>query len=438
MKKILIVGNGAREHVIADTLSRSPQTPEIFVVMKSKNPGLSKIASEFLVCSYKDFNKIGDFVKSIVPDFAFIGPEDPLCSGIVNFLKGLGVPSIGPIKELAKLETSKSFTRNLFEKYNIPGNAKYKVFASTNGVEEFLNELGNEYVIKPDGLTGGKGVKLSGEHLVSVNEAVKYCEEVLESHESVVIEEKLAGEEFSLQCFVDGKHIKAAPPVQDHKRLLDGDKGPNTGGMGSYSCNGHLLPFLKAQEVEAAKDIVQKTCDAIREDTGKEYKGIMYGGFILTKDGVKILEYNARLGDPEAMNILPVLKTDLVEVCEAVINGTLNELDLVFENKATVCKYIVPEGYPVNPKSGEKIEISSVPDKTLVFFAAVEEKDNEIFMTSSRALGLVGISENISDAEKSAENAIKGISGPVFHRKDIGTEPLLQKRVGHMNEIRSS
>ena len=437
MKKILVIGNGAREHAIALALKRSPQEPEIFVYMKSKNPGMARIAKDSALGKLDDFSALGSFVEKVEPDFAFIGPEGPLSSGVVDFLEGISVKSVGPVKELAKLETSKAWTRNLLKKYDIPGNIKFGVFKGMDGVREFLAELG-EFVVKPDGLTGGKGVKVSGDHLHGVDDAAKYCEEVLGEHECVVIEEKLVGEEFSLQCFVDGRHVKATPPVQDHKRLLVGDRGPNTGGMGSYSCSDHLLPFLTKEEVEQATRIVQQTCDAIKQETGQEYKGIMYGGFILTRNGLKLLEYNARLGDPEAMNILPILKTDFVQVCEAVVNGNLDEISMEFEDKATVCKYVVPDGYPTNPASGEKIEIDESDPQASVYYASVDQREDGLYMTGSRAIAFVGIGPEISDAEKTAEEAIISVKGPVTHRPDIGTPELLQKRVDHMNEIRSA
>ncbi|UCD03457.1 MAG: phosphoribosylamine--glycine ligase [Candidatus Aenigmatarchaeota archaeon] len=437
MKRILLVGNGAREHAIADALARSPQKPELYCFMKAKNPGMAKMSAKFKLAKLDDFDALGEFVKEVRPDFAIIGPEDPLNAGVVDFLQTLGVRSVGPVKDLARLETSKTFTRELLEKYRIPANIKFRKFISTEGIKDFIEaELGDGFVVKPDGLTGGKGVMVSGEHLKDSDEAVEYCRKVLETHPSVIVEEKIEGEEFSLQCISDGRTIKATPPVQDHKRLLPGDQGPNTGGMGSYSYTNHLLQFLTKEDVLEAEKIVQMTCDAIRKETGKEYKGIMYGGFMLTKDGPKLLEYNARFGDPEVMNVLPILKTDFVSVCEAVINGTLSEIELHFENKATVCKYVVPEGYPSNPVAGQKIELDEANRRALIFHASIDQKDDGLYMTTSRAIGFVGVADDIAEAEKIAESAIKAVKGPVFHREDIGTPELLDRRVKHMEAVR--
>jgi len=359
-------------------------------------------------------------------DFAIIGPEDPLNNGIVDFLKKEGIPSVGPTKSLARLETSKNFTRNLLEKYNIPGNPRFKVFSSIAGIEEFISGL-NGVVIKPDGLTGGKGVVVQGDHFQTKDEAIEHCREILEKYPSLIIEEKFEGEEFSLQCLCDGMTVVATPPVQDHKRRFVGDRGPNTGGMGSYSFEDHSLPFLKDKDVAEGLAITQKVAEAIHQETGEYYKGVMYGGFIVTRDGVRLLEYNARFGDPEAMNILPLLKTDFVDICRAIINGTLKDLDVEFEKKATVCKYIVPKGYglpkdhPDAKSTSSKIEISDIKDVRL-YYSSVDKREDGLYMTASRAIGVVGIADNIDRAEQMAEDAISSIKGPVDHRPDIGTK----------------
>jgi phosphoribosylamine--glycine ligase len=256
----------------------------------------------------------------------------------------------------------------------------------------------------------------------------------LETHTSVIVEEKLDGEEFSLQCLTDGKAVIATPPVQDHKRAYEDDKGPNTGGMGSYSCENFLLPFLKKKHVEKALEITKKVADAINQETGQYYKGIMYGGFILTKDGVKLLEYNARLGDPEAMNVLPLLKTDFASLCQAIIAQELERVKVKFEKKATVCKYVVPEGYPDNPVKDEKIKVSK-PRKAKMYYSSVEQKDDGLYMTGSRAIAFLGVGSNLEEAEKIAEEAVSNVKGKFFHRKDIGTKELIEKRIGHIKSF---
>lgn len=434
--KILLIGNGAREHCIAETLKKNKDTI-LFSYLKSKNPGIIVLSNEFALGSYSGLNKIRIFAQKVKPDFAFIGPEEPLNNGVVDLLKELNIASIGPAKNLAKLETSKSFTRNLLKKYKIEGNPKFEIFSKNNisDAKKFIDGL-KQCVVKPDGLTGGKGVKVQGDHFETKNDALKYCEEVLQSHPSVVVEEKLEGEEFSLQCLTDGKTVVAMPPVQDHKRAFANDKGPNTGGMGSYSCESHLLPFLKSDDVKNGLEITQKVARAIYKETGEYYKGIMYAGLIVTKNGVKLLEYNARFGDPEAMNVLPLLENDFVDVCNAIINQQLHKLKIKFKNKATVCKYLVPKGYPDNPAANSKIEISKIPGNAKIYYASVEQREKGLYTTSSRAVACLGIAENLEKAEKIAEEAAKSFKGNLFHREDIGTRKLIEKRINHMKLLK--
>lgn len=436
MKKILLVGNGGREHVIAETLRKSSQEISIIVYGKAKNPGLAAISDRYEIGPLDKFDALIELAAEESPDFAFIGPDDPIADGAADALLKLGIHSVAPLQTVSRLESSKSFTRDLLNKYNIPGNPDFKVFLSFEEIEEYIKEQLNEnFVVKADGLMGGKGVKVSQEHLKSVEEGLSYAKDCIEKFGRVVIEEKLIGEEFSLMCFCDGKTIVPMPVVQDHKRAYNGDTGPNTGGMGSYSDSTHILPFLKPEDVAKAIEISQKTTRAIFEETGIEFKGIMYGGFIVTKNGVKLIEFNARFGDPEAMNVLPILKSDFVTICEHIINGTLHTFDVKFDSKATVCKYIVPKGYPENPVKGAKIEIGKIPEDVKMYYASVNQKDDGIYMSSSRAIAFVGIAESIKEAEKMASSALKSVRGPIFYRDDIGTEDLVQKRVDHMNQL---
>jgi phosphoribosylamine---glycine ligase len=436
---VLLLGHGAREHVIAETLKRSRHDVKLFAYMRSNNPGISECADGYILGEYDDVDQIKTYSTLNKIDFAFIGPENPLELGIVDALLEVGVKSVGPKQKLAFLETSKSFTRELLTKYNIPGNAKFKVFATQNGVNDFIHELDEQYVVKADGLMGGKGVKVSGEHLNTVNDGIKYCKDCIVQNGKVIVEEKFVGQEFSLMCFCDGKTVKAMPVVQDHKRAFVNDEGPNTGGMGSYSGADHLLPFLTQKDVDDALAINQQVCDALKEEVGEEYKGIMYGGFIAVKDGVRLIEYNARFGDPEVMNVLPLLQTDFIDICVAIIEGTLDDLEIKFDNKATVCKYVVPDGYPDNPVDSEKIAVDEVKLKKLgtkYYYASVDKRDDGLYMTISRAIALVGVADDIYSAEEIAEESVKCVTGLVQHRPDIGTEKLVSKRIKHMKELR--
>ncbi|MBI5412749.1 phosphoribosylamine--glycine ligase [Candidatus Peregrinibacteria bacterium] len=440
--KVLLIGNGAREHCIAEALTKSGRV-ELFAYGKAKNPGIFQLAREYQLGAVNDFKAILEFAKKVKPDFALIGPDDPIADGVADLLLELDVRSVAPLKTVARLESSKSFTRDLVEKYKIQGNPLYKIFYDThgachelNGVREFLRELKENFVVKADGLMGGKGVRVSGDHLANEEEGEAYANECIRKFGRVVIEEKFIGQEFSLMSFVDGKHVVDMPPVQDHKRAFAGDKGPNTGGMGSYSDANHSLPFLKQSDLDEAHEITERVAEALFKETGAMFRGIMYGGFIAVKKGVRLIEYNARFGDPEVMNVLPILKTDFVDVCEAILAGTLNKLKVEFEKKATVCKYVVPEGYPDNPRSGDKIEISGRRSSAKMYYSSVDQRADGLYLSSSRAVAFVGIENTLHEAEKVAEAACASVKGPIFHREDVGTSELIKKRVEMMRELR--
>ena len=439
--KIGVVGKSGRNHAIVQALLCSTNVPDVYVISDVYNTRLAP--PDRLFCGKSDDPAfVADCMRQIKPDFTVIGPEEPLAAGIVNMLAKMGIPSVGPTEQLAQLETSKAFTRRLIEKHGIRGNPEHKVFYSTDGIESYLRSLA-DFVIKPDGLTGGKGVKVSGEHLHSVREALDYCVELFRARQpAVVIEEKLEGEEFSLQSFFDGRHIVHTIPVQDHKRARVGDTGGNTGGMGSYSCADHSLPFLKPEEIEEAGEISRRIGEALLSDIQQEYKGILYAGMMVTKKGLRVIEYNARFGDPEVMNVLPIMKTPFVDVCQSIVAGTLDRLEVGFLDRATVCKYVVPRGYPENPVAKVEINVDELDamaaseERLHVYYGAVEERAGRLFLTGSRAIALVGIGNSLNEAEQIAEKASRLIKGPVEHREDIGSQKLIQKRINHMHELR--
>ncbi|MBI5414290.1 phosphoribosylamine--glycine ligase [Candidatus Peregrinibacteria bacterium] len=437
---ILLLGNGGREHAIAKTLKRSPQNPKIFTFANAKNPGICKISEEYEICSQKNFGEedgfthLKKFAEENKIDFTILGPDDPIGAGAADSLLKVGVKSVGPLKSLARLESSKSFTRNLLEKYGIPGNPEFKVFISMEGMNKFCEHLEGNFVIKDDGLCGGKGVHVSGDHFSTLQEGLRIAEKILKEHGKLVIEEKFIGQEFSLMYFTDGNVVKPMPVVQDHKRAFEGDTGPNTGGMGTYSYPENL-PFLTAQHLEEAREITEQTMRALEKECGSKYMGIMYGGFIATKKGTRLIEYNSRFGDPEGLNVLPLLESDLVEICLGIINGNLSEKEVRFAKKATVCKYVCPEGYPSNPVKSAEITIGDVPKNVEVFFSSIDEIDGKFTLKGSRAIGFVGIADDIFEAEKLAEKACNAVSGPVFHRRDIGTKELIEKRIEMMMNL---
>jgi phosphoribosylamine--glycine ligase len=434
--KILVIGSGAREHAIVRALYRSPKEKEIYCLASNMNPGIAELCDKILIGNFNDPSFVVSHTKEVGATLAIIGPENPLANGVADALWDAGIKVVGPKKDLAQLETSKSFARDLLKEYNIPGGPKYQTFNSMKGVADFLKRLGNNYVVKYNGLAGGKGVKVSGDHLHSRSEALAYCQELVNNNGKFVIEEKFIGEEFSLMSFCDGNVLKHMPIVQDHKRAYDEDVGPNTGGMGAYSDANHSLPFLTDYDISQAQEINNKTVQAVKDKFGEGYKGILYGGFMSTANGVKLIEYNARLGDPEAINVLSLLESDFIEICTSITDGTLDKVDVRFSTKATVCKYAVPEGYPDNPIKGEPIDVSKIKNHYRLFYASVDFKETILVEAGSRTIAVVGIADTISEAETIAEKEVLSISGPLFHRTDIGTNAAIQKRIEHMKKLK--
>lgn len=435
MKRILLVGSGAREHIIAEKIKESSEETHLVVIGSSMNPGIKKLAQRFEVGSVTDGDLALKLAKEEQIDFAVMGPEAPIAAGVVDALKNAGIPSFGPMQTVGRLESSKSFTRDLLAKYGIKGNPLFKVFYEEVGLKEYIEEL-KDYVVKADGLKGGKGVMVSGDHLKTIDEGYAYALECLREAGKVLIEEKFVGQEFSYMSFCDGVTNVFMPVVQDHKRAYVGDTGPNTGGMGSYSCSDHSMPFLTEQDLAEAREITNAVAKALHEETGVYFKGIMYGGFIATKNGVRLIEYNARFGDPEAMNVLSLLQSDFVALSEKLIAGELTEADAVFAREATVCKYVVPNGYPDNPVKDVKIELSEMPEGVKAYFASVDEREDGLYLCGSRAVGVIAKGASLEEAEELAERACAKISGPVFHREDIGTAALIEARVQMMKSVR--
>ncbi|KTD60852.1 phosphoribosylamine-glycine ligase [Legionella shakespearei DSM 23087] len=436
---ILIIGSGAREHAIAKTLSLSALQPNLFCCGTSHNPGIEVLCLNYWAGDITDVAALSEQAGKWGIDMAIIGPEAPLEQGLADALWAHDIPVIGPKKALAQIETSKGFARNLMQQYQIAGLPKYKTFTNSQGIAEFLRELGDGcYVVKANGLMAGKGVKVAGDHLHSFDEAMDYCDEIFAQGQTLVIEEKLIGQEFSFMCFSDGNTLIPMPLIQDNKRAYEDDKGPNTGGMGSYSSADHSLPFLSQSDVTDALAINQAVVKALQTETGEKYIGILYGGFIATAKGVYVIEFNARFGDPEALNVLSILESDFAELCSSLIHGAAAETEIKFSRKATVCKYAVPEGYPEHPLRNELIDINSVEDKTFLYLAAVNAVDGLLYATGSRTAAYVGVADSLETAEQLAEQEISRINGPLFHRKDIGTAVLINKRIAAMRRLRGS
>ena len=433
MKNVLVVGSGAREVAIARCVSQSSIKNSLFCVSKDINPQIVDLCKDYFVTDLTNISDIVSYSKKTKVDLAIIGPENPLANGIVNELENVGVRCVGPKKEVALIETSKSFARKIIDLCCPEKNPQRKEFSSIEGVEGFIEQLGGEYVVKFDGLMGGKGVRVSGEHLKNIDEGTAYAKEIVNIGGKFLIEEKLVGEEFSLMSFVDGKVCKHMPVVQDHKRAYEGDTGPNTGGMGTYSFANHSLPFLSEKDINEAQKTNELVAKQLFEETGTPYVGILYGGFMLTRGGVKVIEYNARFGDPEAMNILSILESDFLSICISMVDGNLKNQDVSFEKLATVCKYVVPVGYPEKPT--KNFEVFCDQNDRSVFLASVMLKDQKLIACGSRTVAVVGKNKDVFQAELFAETGIANISGNLFHRKDIGTKKLIDSRIKRMKKL---
>ncbi len=433
--RVLLIGGGAREHAIAAAVCHSPGS-ELWAVAHNENPGIAELAVEFERHDEKDSEWIARWARERGIGLAVIGLEDPLEAGLPDALQACGIPTVGPTRRAAELETSKLFTRDLMRRHNIPGRVDYQCFTDVASVRQFLSTAKDDFAIKPLGLTAGKGVKVMGVHLGSRLEAADYASYVIESQlggaHAVLVEERLVGEEFTLQTFVDGETVLPMPLVKDYKRAFEGDEGPNTGSMGSYSQADGLLPFLGEGERDHALHILRHIVLALRLE-GIVYRGILYGQFMMTSAGPKLVEINARFGDPEAVNVLPLLQNDFVEICRAITSGRLRDMQLCFARQATVCKYVTPPGYGVDPQVGVPLRLDRRKIERLgvqLYFAKVDDRGGAYLTTTSRSMALVGIAESVQDAEAAVEHALTYVEGEFYVRHDIGKSLLQKQAVG--------
>jgi len=426
-ERVLLVGGGGREHAIARAVAASDAT--LFACASNRNPGIDALAAEFETLDETDPDAVVAFADSVDATVAVVGPEAPLAAGVADALDDAGVYAFGPQADEARIETDKEFQREFLDEHDVAGNPDYETFEDVEAACAYIDEYDGDLAVKPAGLTGGKGVRVIGDQ-VTAAEAKAYLRD--SAYDRIVLEERLVGEEFTVQGFVANGTLRTAPAVQDHKRAYEGDEGPNTGGMGSYSAAGFELPFMRESEYDAAVDIMESVVDAL-----PEYKGILYGQFMLTADGPKIVEFNARFGDPEAMNTLPVLETSFLDVLVDAREGEPLP-ELVFDAQATVCKYAVPDGYPTDPEAGARVAIDSESaGDALLFYASVDAREDGVYTTTSRSFAVVGVADTIAEAEAIAEDALEraGEEG-LRARHDIGKADLVQRRIDHMTELR--
>ena len=416
--KILIVGSGGREHALAWKIAQSPKVEKIYCA-----PGNAGIA-EYAECVYitaMEFDKLAAFAKEKEIDLTVIGMDDPLVGGIVDVFEAQGLRVFGPRKNAAILEGSKAFSKDLMKKYDIP-TAAYENFDDPEKALAYLEHADFPIVLKADGLALGKGVLICNT-LEEAKDGVKSImldKKFGSAGNQMVIEEFMTGREVSVLSFVDGKTIRIMTSAQDHKRALDGDQGLNTGGMGTFSPS----PFY-TEEVDAfcRKYIYQKTVDAMAAE-GREFKGIIFFGLMLTPKGPKVLEYNARFGDPEAQVVLPRMKNDIIDVFEACVDGTLDQIELEFEDNAAVCVVLASDGYPVKYDKGLEIRgLENFKDKEgyYVFHAGTKFKDGKIVTNGGRVLGVVATGDDLKKARANAYEAVKLVDfDNKYCRSDIG------------------
>ena len=416
--KVLIVGSGGREHAIAWKVAQSPKVDKIYCA--PGNAGIAEYA-ECVPITAMEFDKLAAFAKEQAVDLTIVGMDDPLVGGIVDAFEAQGLRVFGPRKNAAILEGSKAFSKDLMKKYQIP-TAAYETFDSAEAALAYLETADLPIVLKADGLALGKGVLIC-QNLDEAKEGVKEImtdKKFGSAGNRLVVEEFMTGREVSVLSFVDGKTIKTMTSAQDHKRAGDGDTGLNTGGMGTFSPS----PFY-TDEVDdfCKKYIYQATVDAMAKE-GREFKGIIFFGLMLTEKGPRVLEYNARFGDPEAQVVLPRMKNDLVDVCEACIDGKLDEIDLQFEDNAAVCVVLASEGYPVKYEKGLPIRgLENFKDKEgyYVFHAGTKFDGDTIVTNGGRVLGVTAKGENLKAARANAYEAVKWIDfDNKYYRHDIG------------------
>ena len=438
--RALVVGGGGREHAIASELHRAEV--EVVAAAPNANPGIERLSAAFLRTDILDTNSVVTFARQQRVQVAVIGPEAPLANGLADALRAAEIPVVGPDRAAARIEWSKRFCRELLAKHSVTGNLAFRSVTDLSELKGAVASFTGPFVVKPSGLTAGKGVWVQGADFQTTEEGLAYAERLLASpagRDGLVLEEKVEGEEFSQMVFVTDSGIYPMPAVQDYKRALEGNQGGNTGGMGSYSQRDHLLPFLPADRREKALDILRQAAAALRAE-GLSYRGILYGGFMLTTDGPKLLEFNARFGDPEALNALSLYEPgDFGELMLGVAHGRVDPDYVQFRLRATVAKYVVPVGYGSQPQAGGILELDepSIEDLGVkLYFASVEAAGaGRVKMTTSRAIGLVGEASAIHEAHRRVESALAFVKGPYYVRHDLGSKEDVAARVEHMRNL---
>ena len=414
---VLVIGGGGREHAICVALAKSPKTGKLYCI--PGNAGISQVAECVPSVGVMEFEKIADFIaahKDIT--MTVVAPDDPLAAGLVDYLEERGFRAFGPRANAAIIEGSKAFSKHLMTKYGIP-TADYKEFTDYDEAAEYVKGAEYPLVVKADGLALGKGVIIC-QNAQEGEEAVREMmvdKKFKDAGKKIIVEEFLTGKEVSVLCFTDGQTIVPMVSSQDHKRAHDNDEGLNTGGMGTFSPSKVYTPQL---EGAVYRDIILPTMNAMNCE-GRPFKGVLYFGLMITKKGAKVLEYNARFGDPETQVVLPRLKTDLYEIFDAIIDGRLSDVDIQWTDDACVCVILASGGYPESYKKGVPITIGKLPEDIVLYHAGTAFKDGKLVTSGGRVIGVTAKGKDIEEARKKAYDAIKNIHfDGMFYRHDIG------------------
>ncbi|SEP01748.1 phosphoribosylamine--glycine ligase [Paenibacillus sp. OV219] len=419
--RIMVIGGGGREHTIVWALNKSDKVSKIFCA--PGNAGIAELA-ECAPIPVNRFDELIQFACDNEVDLVVVGPDDPLADGIVDAFEAQNIPIYGPRKNAAEIEGSKIFMKDLLKKYNIP-TAKYESFTDYETALTYLRQQEIPVVVKADGLAAGKGVTVA----YSMEEAEEALHGMMvgkvfgESGGRVVIEECLVGQEMSILAFVDGETVRAMVPAQDHKPVFDNDKGPNTGGMGTYSPLPHIDPAIVEESIE---NIIKPTARAMVSE-GRPFRGVLFAGLMITKDGPKTIEFNARMGDPETQVVLPRLNTDLLDIILASMNGRLDQLQIEWSDEAAVCVIAASENYPASYPKGRVITglDAARAQGALVFHAGTALADGNIVTNGGRVLGIVGRGRDIAEARAKAYEAVSAIHFDGMHsRTDIAAKAL--------------
>ena len=423
MNNILIIGSGGRECAIVRKLAQSSSKPNIFYYGTHQNPIMDNYAKCIGISSLSNIGNIIKVASENNITCTFIGPEEPWRDGIVDAFRKMNKFCIGPTSKLAEIECSKIFARKLMTNSGLSKYCpEYKEYYPND--KSYINFIKNNtnntnIVIKADGIHGGKGVKVFGDHLINVEQCIEFCEEIHRNNEPFLIEEKLVGEEFSFMSFCDGYDILHTIPIKDFKRVYDNDKGPNTGSMGSITEYGNTLSFLTNDDIMTCKNINSMVYHELQNTCNDVYNGILYGSFMKTDKGIKVIEYNARFGDPECINLLELMENDLVDIFSAMKSQTLQKINLKFNQNASIFKYIVPQDYPIDPIKGEEVVIPT-ENRNILIGSSLGQYDNRYVELGSRTLGYILVGKDLNNLANESNKLLSRVSGPLFYRKDIG------------------